>query len=668
MSSAKAMLMALPPIRSQEEPTYYESKRKELFDICQNGNVDELRNLINTLSKAIDIEKLLNEPFERYQWTPLMMAVYKGHINIVSYLINNEATLKSHRYKINIYWQSSSGTTAIDLINRKHKDANEIENIILKEDLRRKRIDSKPTKQGFHETSIESFNLIMNDYNDKRFPIIGGDGGYFGGGIYFAENEEESDSKAHKHGAGFECKLKMGNVLKIDSVDKLKEFYKKYCYTGQYKEYDIDEQKAEWIDPYETPSDVMHHRLLEQGYDSVWGHQNEAIEDVSERILRGGDEFVVYSADQVILEKAFIVHSYDGIWYTLIDFKNTSKLTFGIENILTRLSLKAYNEIFENKNILSIAFDPNISQLAYIYKNGNKAYLSFQDISDRSIRGNRTIAITKPQYIDSLKTLFSASIFSPKGDVLSMLINDSIQINFVPSDNKTPKIIYNNNRILSIAFSQDNDYLFSIGENNTFLIYKIDKEEEKYYYPVYKKLDIKGTHLLTSPTEPKLIIYEGDDTRNINIYTYELQNTLFKKIYTYTSNEPIHTFLFTPDGKYLVFAGVDTDIYILNIANGKIKTTLPLGKKHITSMAISPNGYYLVAGFNDGRLLIWDIHSMDSILLITLTTPAYSKEGIKYICFTKDSLEMAVITHIRIQSDNKTFLQLFDMTHYKPKK
>jgi hypothetical protein len=121
--------------------------------------------------------------------------------------------------------------------------------------------------------------------------MIGGTGGYFGGGIYFAVNEKESNKKAMHHGAGFQCELKMGKFFKITTTEELESFRDVYCKGNSYK----------------IPVDIMRERLLRDGYDSVWGHQDTTIEDVSNRVLLTGDEFVVYSADQVSISHYYSV-------------------------------------------------------------------------------------------------------------------------------------------------------------------------------------------------------------------------------------------------------------------------------------------------------------------------------------------------------------------------
>jgi hypothetical protein len=319
----------------------YEIQRKSLFKACEAGNLKSLKSLIEYMQNKTNplyeetplLQRFLNDPFRLYDWTPLMLAAFKGHINIVKYLISNEAMIESHRYKIDIYWQSSSGSTVFDILEN-NANQPELIRIIQKEDLRQKRLNSLPTKQGFHETDLKSFNFIVSDSHQHRYPMVGGNGGYFGGGIYFAFSQYESSRKTHHRGYGFECSLKIGNCLILETKRQLKYFYRDYCYTSSgYREYikipdenldkpdatDADPNDAEdprdWVNSYETPIDVMQRRLLENDIDSVWGHYNTTtIQNPHKRILPRGDELVVYSADQVVIKKYFIVNKQTKVW------------------------------------------------------------------------------------------------------------------------------------------------------------------------------------------------------------------------------------------------------------------------------------------------------------------------------------------------------------------
>jgi len=83
----------------------------------------------------------------------------------------------------------------------------------------------------------------------------GRNGGSAGNGIYFADNPEATEAKAHHHGVVLECKVKLGNVKVIN----------------------------------ETDGNIKFGNLLEQGFDSV-----------KLTCFESGPEYVVYNKDQVV--------------------------------------------------------------------------------------------------------------------------------------------------------------------------------------------------------------------------------------------------------------------------------------------------------------------------------------------------------------------------------
>lgn len=257
---------------------------KTALNIIRNGNHDI--NQQDELGMTL-LMYLVNDP---------------THLPFVKQLIHSsEATRTSLRQPINLNLMNKNGEDAFLLASAaNHTEFEELLNV---EENRKKRIQKRyshnPT-QGYHETSGESYKFIMNDLKHHKFPMIGGAGGYFGGGIYFAVSQQESTKKALYHGYGFQCELKMGNVYKISSKQELNAFRQTYFNS-------IDDHTRIW---YQTPSDVIRMRLLTyngKSYDSVWGHYEDTIPSIQNRILPTGDEYVVYSADQLAIQNTFIL-------------------------------------------------------------------------------------------------------------------------------------------------------------------------------------------------------------------------------------------------------------------------------------------------------------------------------------------------------------------------
>jgi hypothetical protein len=266
---------------------------KQLLNVCESGDLEELKNL---LTETSNIAEYINHPITTDQWTPLMVVAFHNHEPLLAELLNTSANVNSHRLKIDLYYQTPSGATVFDVAN-----SIEIKDILNNEKARKDRLKMDEIFTGYHETSHRSFEYIINDYKKDRNPMVGGSGGYFGGGIYFAKSQKESSNKSLYKGRGFECKLKMGNSYKINSYKNLNKFLDEFCDRSQ---------------QYVTPIDVMKIRLLEKGYDSVWGINDLNI-PTDERILKTGDEYVVYSADQIEIMSGYIIHYPEATWVEL---------------------------------------------------------------------------------------------------------------------------------------------------------------------------------------------------------------------------------------------------------------------------------------------------------------------------------------------------------------
>jgi hypothetical protein len=321
----------------------YEKELAELFRLCEmGGTAQALRELLIEITKKIegvsDIVKKSPKVLQEVNakgLTPLMVAVLFGHTELVKEFMNQEAMLASHRLPLNLYATTPSGATVFDLVRGAKGGTyyrKQLMDILTAADARNKRLEANKMI-GYHETSLESFNFILADIERNRYPMVGGEGGYFGGGIYFAKTTEESTRKSLHKGRGFECELKMGNCYVIRSRPELTKFYERFAN----KTVSPTNPNLTVYNHYGTPTDVMQLRMLEAGYDSVWGITDNNIEPDTDRILLTGDELVVYSADQVNIRKFYSIQP-------VSVYDNSSGI-----NVISHLRFQ-WDEIFPTKD------------------------------------------------------------------------------------------------------------------------------------------------------------------------------------------------------------------------------------------------------------------------------------------------------------------------------
>jgi WD40 repeat protein len=628
MNDMKKLMASLPPLpairKTPEKSAYYMELHKKLLEACQKGELKTLRELIETpTSEPIDFNQFLNEPTGSYKWTPLMVASYYGHLDIIDFLINHEAKIDSHRYKVDIHYQTPSGATAIDFANkaneRKHaksgvgtedekvkaKEAIEahtkaLQNILTKEKTRQERINKLPTKQGFHETSNSAFQFILQDVEKKRYPMVGGDGGYFGGGIYFAKTTEESTRKALSHGHGFQCTLKMGKCLKIKNEYDLMKFYMRYCYIykrddsydGHYK--DIHEIRNK-TDPYNIAIDVMQSRLLEDDYDSVWGIQDKDV-SVNKRILKTGDEYVVYSADQVVIDTYFIVNKINSLW-TEIPNKSV-------------VEMKKFHSVFKRNwdsqlnSFYTIAFAPSKSYIAigvytnvYIWDLKQNTYVYRFNIGDIS-----TTMVFSPD-----ESSIAVAITKKKTPSIYLIdyADQSIEKTF---DTKHTEIVY------SLAYTPDGRYLVSAGKDGYLVFWRTQGIEQE---PIVVASNHASPIIELFLTNKECIYYDTSNTISMMNYLPILSKDAHPdalNIHQYKQSIAIGSFAISFKRKLIAFGNIEGSITLLNLETGTFIQAFVCPEKNITKIEFSPNGNYLMtASAIETRVFIWNIKDLKEV-------------------------------------------------------
>jgi hypothetical protein len=277
--------LILPPL---EKPVLISQR---LFDICYSGkDLEAFKGILREDTKAL---------FKTNDsgWTVLMICAYNGHMDFVKEILETiKATKEGLRLKYDIYHTTPSGLTALDLANQ--NGHTKIADLLSGETERKMRLKQQPTEYGFHETSLEAFQFIIKDALAERHPMIGGISGYFGGGIYFAINQQESSRKTLSYGFGFKCLLLLGNCYKIHKQNELQEFYNLF-HTNPYSH-------PSHLFVLDVPVDIMRVRLLEKGYDSVWGKNTKDFYNDPFTSRRFGEEYVVYSADQIKIDTYYV--------------------------------------------------------------------------------------------------------------------------------------------------------------------------------------------------------------------------------------------------------------------------------------------------------------------------------------------------------------------------
>ena len=90
------------------------------------------------------------------------------------------------------------------------------------------------------------------------------------------------------------------------------------------------------------------------------------------------------------------------------------------------------------------------------------------------------------------------------------------------------------------------------------------------------------------------------------------------------------------DGRTLACAGLEPVIYLWDVAEGRLRTTLVGHSEIILSLAFSPDGQTLVSGSQDYSIKVWDVSSgHEKSTKVGHTGPIYA------VVFTPDGKTLA---------------------------
>ena len=125
----------------------------------------------------------------------------------------------------------------------------------------------------------------------------------------------------------------------------------------------------------------------------------------------------------------------------------------------------------------------------------------------------------------------------------------------------------------------------------------------------------------------------------------------------------INSIAISPDGKYIVSGSWDATIKIWDIKTGECLNTLEGHKDSVNSIVISPDGKYIVSASSDNTIKIWDfktfeyIYTIDKSYQISIDKHGYftgSDEAIdKYLRVSEEPLTQRKLTSEEIKHFRK---------------
>lgn len=74
----------------------------------------------------------------------------------------------------------------------------------------------------------------------------------------------------------------------------------------------------------------------------------------------------------------------------------------------------------------------------------------------------------------------------------------------------------------------------------------------------------------------------------------------------------VHSLVFARDGTWLA-TGATSGVFIWDVANGKVRQTLPADERGVDTLALEPRGTFLVSGGASGGIKVWDTRTWKEI-------------------------------------------------------
>jgi WD40 repeat protein len=246
------------------------------------------------------------------------------------------------------------------------------------------------------------------------------------------------------------------------------------------------------------------------------------------------------------------------------------------------------------------------------------------------------------------------------------LLNFSLLLSynvFAQEDEYIIKILkYHKAIVNSVAFSPDQNYLVSGGEDKLLMVYDLKKMEpfasypDNYFAPHgieitqtntifvgsgpdIRMIDLKNktlavfkgntTHIWSIDYAPESnILTAGSYDYKIKVWDVSTQTVIFTLDGHQKSTLPV---AFSPDEKYIVSGSLDKTVKIWNAKTGELLKSLEKHSDNIFDIEFYPTGHYFASASRDKTIRLWDFETGE----VVKTYVGHDK-GIMDIEFTPD--------------------------------
>ncbi|MHA1232401.1 MAG: WD40 repeat domain-containing protein [Candidatus Helarchaeota archaeon] len=349
---------------------------------------------------------------------------------------------------------------------------------------------------------------------------------------------------------------------------------------------------------------------------------------------------------QLFLEISLINLTPDGRRLIISDVSGKKIKIYDLSKELRFRGIKKNSVIINMGIILSLLALPNGKYVVGGLHNGNIVILDIEKGKTSQIfRGHKGI-------------VHSIAI-SPDGKYLvSGSIDGTIRIWNIETGELLRTLDKHKDEVRSVAITPDGKKIFSASKDETIMIWDLQTGRLlDYILEIGPMISIvitpDGKHIIGTVER---ISFGIDGRMNELIGMWDLKT--FKRLQGFNEfnghSNVVNSIAISPDGKYLISGSFDNTIIIWNIKNRSILRKLEGHKDAVISVSITPDGKQVVSGSKDKTVRIWDLETGSLLQILEghndlVCSVATTADGKKIISNSFDGT-------IRIWDLNKDYL------------
>jgi len=199
---------------------------------------------------------------------------------------------------------------------------------------------------------------------------------------------------------------------------------------------------------------------------------------------------------------------------------------------------------------------------------------------------------------------------------------------FIELENKGEVVHHNRDQGEVVLFIEN------LGNSGSFLSAGTSNRILKWDYN-----NFSSSTLVTSPDRPTALVTSGDGsramfgTRNGKLYVINISNSSRLSEVNNFGGNPLRALAFSPGDRYLATGHLDGSVRILS-GDGRTTFARLYGPgARVSALEFSPNGKFLVAASHDGNVYMWNIQNLDNPPLVFTENNGF----VLSICFSRNS-------------------------------